>query len=134
MRRGRPAALGVASLTPRQRQLLKLRCLGFSVGEVAERCYISPRTVQTTLYAAYARLGVGGTFKAGEACYLLGRSEPNRTAAAEAARAARAAEAARVAAEGRAAALARRVADLEAWVSRVRTLSAAVGRAGEPPG
>ena len=51
---------GIASLSPRERELLHLAAEGLSNDEVAERLTISVRTVERHLSNAYLKLGISG--------------------------------------------------------------------------
>jgi DNA-binding CsgD family transcriptional regulator len=55
--RMRPAS-GWGSLTPTERDVVKLVADGLGNKEIAERLFISPRTVQTHLTHVYAKLGL----------------------------------------------------------------------------
>ncbi|HEU5151613.1 MAG TPA: helix-turn-helix transcriptional regulator, partial [Iamia sp.] len=57
-----PVAAGgaLATLGPRQREVVLLAAKGLSNQEVAERLGISTRTVENHLHRAYAELGVDG--------------------------------------------------------------------------
>lgn len=50
--------LEATSLTMRERQVLQMAMQGLTAAQVAERLYISKRTVETHLERAYAKLGV----------------------------------------------------------------------------
>lgn len=58
-RRAASATLGPASLTPRERDAVRLAAQGHTAGEIAERLIIGRRTVEGYLASAYAKLGVG---------------------------------------------------------------------------
>jgi DNA-binding CsgD family transcriptional regulator len=45
-------------LTPQQRQIIRLASEGLSDREIADRLYLSPRTVSSHLYRSYPKLGV----------------------------------------------------------------------------
>lgn len=49
---------GFAGLTPQQQQIVRLAALGLTNREVAEKLYLSPRTVSSHLYRAFPKLGV----------------------------------------------------------------------------
>ena len=53
---GKPDAL--AELTPQQRQIVRLAGDGLSDREIADRLFLSPRTVSSHLYRSYPKLGV----------------------------------------------------------------------------
>ena len=57
-RRAAGAVLGVAALTPREREVAQLVAMRLPVREVAERLFLSPRTVESHLAGAYNKLGV----------------------------------------------------------------------------
>lgn len=57
-RRGAAFAVGAAALTRREREIVKLAIDGQSSAAIADRLYISDRTVETHLTNAYAKLGV----------------------------------------------------------------------------
>ncbi|MGW9209740.1 AAA family ATPase [Embleya sp. NPDC055664] len=71
--RGRLQAGGIASLTPQQREITKLAAAGLTNKQIAERLFLSPRTVGTHLYQIYPKLGV--TTRAGLRD-ALGTGEP----------------------------------------------------------
>ena len=56
--RKRPSS-GWASLTPTELDVVRLLSEGLGNKEIAERLFISPRTVQTHLTHVYAKLGLG---------------------------------------------------------------------------
>ena len=53
-----PGAL--ADLTPQQRQIVILASHGLTNGEIADRLFLSPRTVAYHLYNSYPKLGIAG--------------------------------------------------------------------------
>jgi DNA-binding NarL/FixJ family response regulator len=57
-KRAREGADVEAGLTPRERQVLDLLSQGFTVGQIASRLGISPRTVETHVGKLYRKLGV----------------------------------------------------------------------------
>jgi DNA-binding CsgD family transcriptional regulator len=54
---GEPDAL--EELTPQQRQIVRLAGDGLTDREIADRLFLSPRTVSSHLYRSYPKLGVG---------------------------------------------------------------------------
>jgi DNA-binding CsgD family transcriptional regulator len=54
---GEPDAL--EELTPQQRQIVRLASDGLTDREIADRLFLSPRTVSSHLYRSYPKLGVG---------------------------------------------------------------------------
>jgi len=74
-------ALALASLTNRQRQIVRLRARGLTIAEICDRYYLSENTVKNHLHAAFRTLGLGGfrhQARLGRACYLLGRYDGSR--------------------------------------------------------
>ena len=57
-RRAREGADVEAGLTPRERQVLELLSGGLTIGQIASRLGISPRTVETHVAKLYRKLGV----------------------------------------------------------------------------
>ena len=55
--RKRPAS-GWASLTPTERDVVRLVSIGLANKDIASRLFVSPRTVQTHLTHVYAKLGL----------------------------------------------------------------------------
>jgi DNA-binding CsgD family transcriptional regulator len=51
---------GLAALTPQQREIVVLASRGLTNGEIADRLYLSPRTVASHLYRSYPKLGIAG--------------------------------------------------------------------------
>jgi DNA-binding NarL/FixJ family response regulator len=57
----RPATPDVlAELTPQQREIVTLAGRGLTNREIADRLFLSPRTVASHLYRSYPRLGIAG--------------------------------------------------------------------------
>ena len=56
-----PGAL--AALTPQQRQIVILASRGMTNGEIADRLFLSPRTVASHLYNSYPKLGIAGRYQ-----------------------------------------------------------------------
>ena len=50
----------LADLTPQQRQIVILAGRGLTNGEIADRLFLSPRTVASHLYNSYPKLGIAG--------------------------------------------------------------------------
>jgi len=50
----------LAGLTAQQREIVVLAGHGLTNGEIADRLYLSPRTVASHLYRAYPKLGIAG--------------------------------------------------------------------------
>jgi DNA-binding CsgD family transcriptional regulator len=58
---GSPAgAAGLRELTPQQRHIIKLAAEGLSNREIAQRLFLSPRTVASHLYRSFPKLGIAG--------------------------------------------------------------------------
>jgi DNA-binding CsgD family transcriptional regulator len=56
-----PAVRGaLAELTPQQREIVILASHGLTNGEIADRLFLSPRTVASHLYRSYPKLGIAG--------------------------------------------------------------------------
>jgi DNA-binding CsgD family transcriptional regulator/tetratricopeptide (TPR) repeat protein len=51
---------GLRELTPQQRQIIRLAATGLSNREIAQRLFLSPRTVSSHLYRSFPKLGVAG--------------------------------------------------------------------------
>ncbi|MFD9368494.1 AAA family ATPase [Streptomyces sp. NPDC060020] len=66
----RPAS---AALTPQEREIAGLAAAGLSNKQIAERLFLSPRTVSTHLYHVFPKLGVSSRAALRDA---LGRTEP----------------------------------------------------------
>jgi DNA-binding NarL/FixJ family response regulator len=74
-------ALALAALTRRQRQIIRLRARGLTIGEICDRYFLSENTVKKHLHAAFRTLGLGTLrhqARLGRACYLLGRYDASR--------------------------------------------------------
>jgi DNA-binding CsgD family transcriptional regulator len=50
----------LAGLTAQQREIVVLASHGLTNGEIADRLFLSPRTVASHLYRAYPKLGIAG--------------------------------------------------------------------------
>ena len=50
----------LSELTPQQRQIVRLASDGLTNRQIADRLFLSPRTVSTHLYRSYPKLGVAG--------------------------------------------------------------------------
>jgi DNA-binding CsgD family transcriptional regulator len=50
----------LAKLTTQQREIIILASQGLTNGEIADRLFLSPRTVASHLYRSYAKLGIAG--------------------------------------------------------------------------
>jgi DNA-binding CsgD family transcriptional regulator len=50
----------LAGLTAQQREIVTLASHGLTNGEIADRLFLSPRTVASHLYRAYPKLGIAG--------------------------------------------------------------------------
>jgi DNA-binding CsgD family transcriptional regulator/tetratricopeptide (TPR) repeat protein len=51
---------GMAGLTPQQREIIVLAGSGLTNREIADRLFLSPRTVASHLYRSYPKLGISG--------------------------------------------------------------------------
>jgi DNA-binding NarL/FixJ family response regulator len=71
-RRARESADVEAGLTPRERQVLALLSGGLTIGQIATRLAISPRTVETHVAKLYRKLGVRGRVQAISRAATLG--------------------------------------------------------------
>jgi DNA-binding NarL/FixJ family response regulator len=74
-------AEALASLTKRQRQIVRLRARGLSIAEIGDRYYLSENTIKNHLHAAFRSLGLDDLrhqARLGRACYLLGRYDGRR--------------------------------------------------------
>jgi DNA-binding NarL/FixJ family response regulator len=74
-------ALALASLTRRQRQIVRLRARGLTIAEICDRYYLSENTVKKHLHAAFRTLGLSAVrhqARLSRACYLLGRYDASR--------------------------------------------------------
>jgi DNA-binding CsgD family transcriptional regulator len=74
LRRGPQAATRAhpAGLTPREAEVLALVAAGLRNAEIAERLYLTPKTVSHHLAAIYAKLGVASRVEAAQAAAELG--------------------------------------------------------------
>ena len=60
-------SVGVEPLTPREREVALLAAAGRSSRDIANRLYLSTRTVETHLARVYRKLGITGREELGEA-------------------------------------------------------------------
>lgn len=56
----RSAPEALADLTPQQQEIVRLAGSGLTNREIADRLFLSPRTVGSHLYRSYPKLGVAG--------------------------------------------------------------------------
>ena len=56
----RPALRGVGALTPTELRVASLAAQGLTNRELAHTLYVTPKTIETHLAAAYRKLGVAG--------------------------------------------------------------------------
>ena len=56
----RSAVTGIESLTPAERQVADFAAAGHGNREIAQRLYVTRRTVETHLTHAFAKLGISG--------------------------------------------------------------------------
>jgi DNA-binding CsgD family transcriptional regulator len=56
-------ASGLRELTPQQEQIVRLAATGLSNREIAQRLFLSPRTVSSHLYRSFPKLGVAGRYQ-----------------------------------------------------------------------
>ncbi len=78
MRRGPRATTRAhpAGLTQREAEVLSLVAAGLRNAEIAERLYLTPKTVSHHLSAIYAKLGVETRIEAAQAASHLGIATP----------------------------------------------------------
>jgi DNA-binding CsgD family transcriptional regulator len=69
-------ALG--ELTPQQRQIVRLAGDGLTNRQIADRLFLSPRTVSSHLYRSYPKLGVAGRHQLRDVIARAGTSTPAR--------------------------------------------------------
>jgi DNA-binding NarL/FixJ family response regulator len=65
----------MATLSKRERQILRLRAQGLTIVEIRERCFLADSTVKAHLHSAFRKLDLDGLRDHGRcarACYLLG--------------------------------------------------------------
>ena len=61
MTQAAPTAPGaLAELTTQQREIVVLASRGLTNSEIADRLFLSPRTVDSHLYRSYPKLGIAG--------------------------------------------------------------------------
>jgi DNA-binding CsgD family transcriptional regulator len=54
------AASALSGLSPQQREIILLASRGLTNAEIADRLFLSPRTVASHLYRSYPKLGIAG--------------------------------------------------------------------------
>jgi DNA-binding CsgD family transcriptional regulator len=70
-----PAAPGaLAGLTAQQREIILLASRGLTNAEIADRLFLSPRTVASHLYRSYPKLGIGGRHQLHDLIAQAGRA------------------------------------------------------------
>jgi DNA-binding CsgD family transcriptional regulator len=67
---------GLAELTPQQRQIVRLASDGLTDREIADRLFLSPRTVSSHLYRSYPKLGVASRHQLRDVIALTGTQTP----------------------------------------------------------
>jgi DNA-binding NarL/FixJ family response regulator len=70
----------LATLSERERQILRLRAQGLTIVEICEQCFLGDSTVKAHLHNAFRKLDLGTLRDHGKgtrACYLLGRHDAN---------------------------------------------------------
>jgi DNA-binding CsgD family transcriptional regulator len=72
---GKPGAL--EELTPQQRQIVRLASDGLTDREIADRLYLSPRTVSSHLYRSYPKLGVASRHQLRDVIALMSTPTPS---------------------------------------------------------
>ena len=72
---GNPDAL--EELTPQQRQIVRLASHGLTDREIADRLYLSPRTVSSHLYRSYPKLGVASRHQLRDVIALTSTPTPS---------------------------------------------------------
>ena len=55
-----PTPSGLTDLTAQQREIVILASRGLTNSEIADRLFLSPRTVASHLYRSYPKLGIAG--------------------------------------------------------------------------
>jgi DNA-binding CsgD family transcriptional regulator len=71
-------ARALATLSKRERQMLRLRAQGLTIMEISERCFLGDSTVKAHLHSAFRKLDLDDLRDRGKcarACYLLGRHD-----------------------------------------------------------
>ena len=71
-------ARALATLSKRERQMLRLRAQGLTIVEICERCFLGDSTVKAHLHSAFRKLDLDelrDRGKCARACYLLGRHD-----------------------------------------------------------
>ena len=55
---GQPDRVGITSLSPQQLEIARLAASGLTNKQIAEKLFLSPRTIGTHLYQLFPKLGV----------------------------------------------------------------------------
>ncbi|MFD7984329.1 response regulator transcription factor [Kitasatospora indigofera] len=72
-----PDGRGVGALTPQEREIAELAATGLTNKQIAERLFISHRTVGAHLYQIYPKLGIASRVALRDALVAEGVGEPS---------------------------------------------------------
>ena len=70
----------LATLSKRERQMLRLRAQGMTIVEIGDQYFLGASTIKAHLHSAFRKLDLGDLRdhgKCARACYLLGRHDAN---------------------------------------------------------
>ena len=68
--------MALGELTPQQRQIVRLASDGLTDREIADRLFLSPRTVSSHLYRSYPKLAVASRHQLRDVVALIGTQTP----------------------------------------------------------